>query len=151
MSRLVRAPLWAGLALILTVAGSASGAALSERPESDDANVRRKGMDEWLYETKWDPSYRRFMNEAARREREKYGDQIPQGTSVMDPSGGTALNGAVTGNNWTNIGPTNAAVITNGGSLYNITDSGRPTARTCAVISTSTRDTPGSASTTDRD
>lgn len=97
------------------------------KAEADDANVRRSGMDSWWYETPFDARYRRFMNEAAARERGRYGAQIPQAT-LVDPSGGSVSVGALVGNTWTNIGPTKANVAKNGGTSLNVTDSGRPTA-----------------------
>jgi len=127
MFRSLRNPLWAAMSLVLAAGAASAAGGPPGGPEADDPNVRRKGMEEWLYETKWNASYRRFMNDAARVERERYGNQIPQ-AQPLDLSGGTALNGALTAGVWANIGPTNADSITNGGTLLGITDSGRPTA-----------------------
>lgn len=95
--------------------------------EADDANVRRRGMEEWWYETPYDARFKRFMNEAAARERDRYRGQIPQAGSV-DPTGGFGPIGAVVGNTWTNLGPTRANVAQNGGTSLAVSDSGRPVA-----------------------
>jgi hypothetical protein len=109
--------------------------------ERDDATSRRQAMDEWynesyaqrgnhrkLHKNKkalWSPAYERFMLEAARRERNRYGLLLPRSTTaeaVIDPKA-AAL--ATVDGNWTNIGPTKANYAQNGGITLNVSDTGR--------------------------
>lgn len=140
MTRLRLAPLSATLALLLCtqiafasestkagVLGPDGGpVAEAQASETDSPEVRRNGMQQW-YETEYDAKFRRFMNEAAARERYRYPNQIPQATQV-DPTGGYGPIGAVVGNTWTNIGPTRANVTKNGSVSLAVSDSGRPAA-----------------------
>lgn len=87
----------------------------AQEPEGDDATARRQAMKEWFGE--WTPEYRQFVMDAAAREREVNGSLIPGSGHFMPVK--------VAGNNWTNIGPTNADSETNGSTLY-VRDSGRP-------------------------
>jgi hypothetical protein len=106
--------------------------------DKDDPNGRRQAMDEWYneaYNTRgqgkakksgpWSPAFRKYMNEAARIEREKYASQLP-GTSstitaVTDPNATVAA----TGTTWVNIGPTKSDYIENGSYKLAKTDAGR--------------------------
>ncbi len=103
----------------------------SVRPETDDANLRREAQRE-LYETPLTPDFLKFMNSAAARERARHGSSLPAvdssgNTSAMTPgiaSGSTTTSGTT----WTNLGPTKADVIKNGGTTLYKTDAGRPVA-----------------------
>ena len=63
---------------------------------------------------------------AAARERERWGAMIPanpdEDAAFLDPE---AEKAALAGSTWTNIGPTKANVLQNGGTTLNVTDSGR--------------------------
>jgi hypothetical protein len=97
------------------------------RAESDDPNARRKAMREW-YEGDWSPSYKRFMNQAAARERARYAEQLPEagGTTAGAAVTGTEPLAASTPGTWANIGPTSSSYIENGSTKLNEIDSGRP-------------------------
>lgn len=115
------------LGILLLLAG---GAPRVTAQEADDATRRAQAREEWYNEGYrrdervrpqrvrngglWSPAFRRFMMEAAERERQKWGALIP--------GSGETLKG--TGPNWLNIGPTKADYIFNGVTL-NVTDSGR--------------------------
>jgi photosystem II stability/assembly factor-like uncharacterized protein len=109
--------------------------------EADNATERAKARAEWYnegYGTRkervsarrlrsqglWSVEFRRFMMEAAERERQKWGALIPGNSDAkpsLDPGDRvSALGGA----SWTNIGPTKANFIFNGVTL-NVTDAGR--------------------------
>src|SRR6185503_3048830 len=107
-----------------------------ERAEADNATLRRVATDEWYNETSthghsgkalggpFSARYLRFLNEAAARERARWGDLLPAadaGVSVSDPY----EKAGATGNTWLNIGPTKADVTKNGSVSLNVTDSGR--------------------------
>ena len=99
------------------------------RPETDDANKRRKFQREW-FETQVSPEYLKFLNGAAARERARNGKLLPATTEGTETSStgdtSTTTNAAVTGTTWTNIGPNKANFIKNGSSNLQKTDSGRP-------------------------
>ena len=87
-------------------------------PHKDDATRRRQADLEW-YGGEWTPAFRKFMIQAAATERNRYSHLMPiAGAGLME----TAV---ASGNVWSNLGPTNADVETNGSSL-NVRDSGRP-------------------------
>ena len=98
--------------------------------ESDDATQRARAWSEWYNESygqpgdlkghknggPWSPQYRRFMLEAAARERAKWGSLIAGVVSSQAPAAGTT---------WTNLGPTKADYLKNGSFVLNKTDAGR--------------------------
>ena len=128
-------------ALLLLSGLASSRAAFAEQPdderaEADNATLRRVATDEWYNETSthghsgkalggpFSARYLRFLNEAAARERARWGDLLPAadaGVSVSDPY----EKAGATGNTWLNIGPTKADVTKNGSVSLNVTDSGR--------------------------
>jgi photosystem II stability/assembly factor-like uncharacterized protein len=134
-------PLFAGLALAVGVLALPPHATAQESGEKDSPTARRKAMDDWYNETYAEPAdvhkkakkggpfsadYRRFMNEAANRERQKWSALLPGSDGASAPAQNPATEfAAVTGSTWTNIGPTNANYIKNGGTINGITDSGR--------------------------
>ncbi|HKI02540.1 MAG TPA: hypothetical protein VKK31_11200 [Thermoanaerobaculia bacterium] len=112
-------------------------------PDLDSATIRGIGWDQWYNENYDNPqfrnparrgkgnkifsaSYRRFLMKAAARERERWGAMIPANPSedaaFLDPE---AEKAALVGSTWTNIGPTKANVLQNGGTTLNVSDSGR--------------------------
>ncbi|HYO67451.1 MAG TPA: hypothetical protein VEU33_15355, partial [Archangium sp.] len=110
----------------------------AEDKEKDDPNGRRTAMDQWYNESygvkqngkkkkdgPWTPAFRKFMNEAARLERERYASQLPGTattiTAVTDPTATVAA----TGSTWVNIGPTRSDYIENGSYKLAKTDAGR--------------------------
>jgi photosystem II stability/assembly factor-like uncharacterized protein len=123
--------------VLLTRVGGVSTVAPAR--ERDDAGARRQAMDDWYNETyslhgkgtehkhkkaMWSLQYERFMQTAAKRERQRYASQMPRsGTSqtVIDPGASTLA----VGNNWINIGPTKANYEQNGGTTLNVSDAGR--------------------------
>lgn len=97
--------------------------------ETDDANKRREFRRDW-YETPVTPEFKKFMNQAAARERARNASKLPNpdGTVNVDPSAATMETSAaaVSGSVWTNIGPNRADVLKNGSyTLNNVTDTGR--------------------------
>ncbi len=110
--------------------------------ERDNATARAQGWDQWYNENYANPQhrsgargakkkvfsaeYRRFLMEAAARERARWGALIPNNSAepeFLDPE---AEKLALIGSTWTNIGPTKANVLQNGGTtLSNVSDSGR--------------------------
>jgi len=116
------------LGILLLLAG---GTPRVTAQEADDATRRAQAREEWYNEAYrrdgrprlqrlrsgglWSPEFRRFMMEAAARERRKWGALIPG-------SGEPARIGL--GPGWLNIGPTKADYIFNGVTLF-VTDSGR--------------------------
>ena len=75
-----------------------SGASLAG--EKDDPNARKRAMDEWYNESyakphgkglrkggPWSPSFRKFMNDAAAKERAKYGSLLPGTSTTITASG----------------------------------------------------------------
>ncbi len=110
--------------------------------ERDNATARARGWDQWYNENYASPQhrsgargakkkvfsaeYRRFLMEAAARERARWGALIPSNSAdaeFLDPE---AERMALIGSTWTNIGPTKANVLQNGGTtLSNVSDSGR--------------------------
>jgi hypothetical protein len=94
--------------------------------ESDSATLRQKAMNEWYNETSvapdptgpWSHEYRKFILEAASRERDRWGKLLPSPDARFTPF-------AVSGTTWSNLGPTQAHVLTNGLTTLNVTDSGR--------------------------
>jgi PKD repeat protein len=80
----------------------------------------------------WSQSYQRFMMAAATRERIRYAAKMPvSGTSkaVIDPSAPILARSPASSLTrdlrWTNLGPTKANFLRNGGFLLNVTDTGR--------------------------
>lgn len=110
--------------------------------ERDDATARARGWDQWYNESYsnpqarpaarvrgdklFSPAYRRFLMEAAARERARWGAMIPENpneeAAYLDPE---AEKAALAGSTWSNIGPTKANVLQNGGVTLNVSDSGR--------------------------
>lgn len=92
--------------------------------ESDNATLRHQAMNEWYNESHtagttarsgpWSPAYRRFILDAAARERARWGALLPGGRV-----------GKIAGTTWTNLGPTHADFLANGSFTLNVTDSGR--------------------------
>ncbi len=128
-----------GWGLLLGLVLAMPATALAEKDgERDDATARRKAMAEWYNDdfakgsngaltqkqTVFSPEYQRFLNEAAKQERERHAVLMPySGTSnpVIDS---LAPFVAAANGNWLNIGPTSANYAINGGTLY-VTDAGR--------------------------
>jgi photosystem II stability/assembly factor-like uncharacterized protein len=123
-----------GAALSFTLLGSSAAlAAPPEREEADNASLRARAKDEWYNEAyrtpgrrqggPWSPAYRRFMLDAANRERARWG-QVR-----TNPDGSLSLTltglGAAIGSNWVNLGPTRADFLRNGSYTLNRTDAGR--------------------------
>ena len=109
--------------------------------ERDDATARSQGWDQWYNENYanpqhrsgargkkkvFSPAYRRFLMEAAARERSRWGSLIPESSDEAEFVDPEAEKVARVGTVWTNIGPTQANVLQNGGTtLNNVSDSGR--------------------------
>ena len=125
-------------ALVFALAASTSG--FLEAQESDNATRRARARQEWYQETykeparrrdrirkeggPWSRQYRRFLMNAAARERAKWGAMIPANpapASVAEPQARVAA----AGTNWVNLGPTKADYISNGNLTLNATDTGR--------------------------
>lgn len=134
-----------GVVLLLACMGlgSAAGArAEGKDADRDDATLRAQGWDQWYNENYtnpqhrhpaqgrgkkiFSPAYQRFLMEAAARERQRWGALIPDNpiadAAFLDPEQEKA---ALIGSTWTNIGPTKANVLQNGGTTLNVSDSGR--------------------------
>jgi hypothetical protein len=121
-------------ALALALFASLPGFAGAQ--ESDNATRRARARDEWYNETygpatrvrsktggPWSAEFRRFMMEAAARERAKWGAQIPsnpEAATVAEPDATVAA----AGTNWVSLGPTKADFLYNFYTL-NVTDTGR--------------------------
>lgn len=110
--------------------------AFAEEHEKDDPNARRQAMDEWFNESygkkhrnkqggPWSPTFRKFMNDAAAKERAKYASQLPGTGSTISASTDPNASLAATGTTWVNIGPTKANYAQNGSYSLNKTDAGR--------------------------
>ncbi len=89
------------------------------RAITDNARLRAEAMRQWWGE--WTPEFRDFLQNAAATERGRHLNLMPKAAGdsirqVAAPAVGT----------WTNIGPTKADVIKNGGTSLAKTDSGRP-------------------------
>ncbi|MFL5419864.1 MAG: hypothetical protein ACJ79Y_03765 [Myxococcales bacterium] len=125
-------------AILAILALFLSGSARAE--DNDDANARREWQKEW-YGGEWTPAYRKFMHEAAARERAHWGHKLPNATDgklintdgmvTSAPATGTAtaaVTAPVSGSTWINIGPTKADVLKNGSTSLVKTDAGRPVA-----------------------
>jgi len=109
--------------------------------ERDDATARARGWDQWYNENYsnpqyrpgargagrrvFSPAYRRFLMEAAARERARWGGLIPNNSTDAEFVDPEADKVATIGSTWTNIGPTKANVLQNGGTTLNVSDSGR--------------------------
>jgi len=105
--------------------------------ESDDPNARRRAMEEWYNEAygkslsrrpaggPWSPEFQRHMNEAAARERAKWGPLLPANGARSAPSKDPGAIIQATGSTWVNIGPTKANYLQNGSYTLNKTDTGR--------------------------
>jgi hypothetical protein len=109
----------------------------AQEPETDDATARRIATYQWYNDTVPDrspgrghhsrpftPGYQRFLNDAAARERARYGSQLPSadspatvGSAKPSPGGG--------GPAWANLGPTHADFLKNGSFTLAKTDAGR--------------------------
>ena len=122
------------LGLLLAPAPPAFGQGQGQGPvraESDNATLRRIALDEWYNESSsrgrgrkaagshFSARYMRFLNEAAARERARWGDLLPGEGSAM------SFEAAAVGASWLNIGPTKADVTKNGSYSLAVTDSGR--------------------------
>src|SRR3954469_20369268 len=94
--------------------------ASAQAEENDDANGRREWQRQW-YGGEWSPAYRKFMHQAAARERARWGHKLPKatdgklvntdGTVTSAPATGsatTAVTAPVSGSTWVNLGPTKA-------------------------------------------
>ncbi len=117
-----------------------AGAARVTAQEADDATRRARAREEWYNETYrsggrerperlrngglWSPDFRRFMMEAAARERLKWGALIPGNGEAAEVGGSLDRAEAGGGAGWLNIGPTKANYIFNGITLF-VTDAGR--------------------------
>ena len=128
---------WAVCLMLGMLATLPAAARAGEEGEHDDATARRRAMAQWYNDdfaagdaglsrkqVLFSPAYERFLNEVAKRERERHAVLMPaSGTSnpVIDSLAPfvAAANGS-----WTNIGPTSANFAQNGGTL-NVTDAGR--------------------------
>ncbi len=110
--------------------------AFAEEHEKDDPNGRRQAMDEWYNESygkkhrnkqggAWSPTFRKFMNDAAAKERAKYASTLPGTGSTISASTDPNASLAATGTTWVNIGPTKANYAQNGSSNLAKTDAGR--------------------------
>ncbi len=99
------------------------------RAETDDATKRREAQRQ-MYETPITPSFMKFMNSAAARERARNGNALPAVNSSGGTTTGTITSGSTTvsGGTWANLGPNKADVIKNGSTSLNKTDAGRPVA-----------------------
>ncbi len=123
----------AALGLAFAIAGAVPIAS----QESDNATRRARARAEWYneaYDTTiagkrgkeggpWSAEYRRFMLEAAARERAKWGRLIPSNpdaAATVDPEATVAA----TGSTWVSLGPTKADFLYNFFTL-NVTDTGR--------------------------
>src|SRR5262245_29899407 len=109
--------LWRGVAALALLWALPAGLA---GQESDDAARRARARDEWYNEAygapprdkgkrggPWSAAYRRFMMDAAARERAKWGAQIPSNPDapvVPQPEAPVAA----TGSTWVSLGPTKA-------------------------------------------
>ncbi|QRO02151.1 hypothetical protein JRI60_25630 [Archangium violaceum] len=122
-------------AIAVTLAPLSSLAAEREH-DRDDANARREFRDQWYNEAygkakkakkggPWSLEFRKFMNEAARKEREKYASQLPGSSSTITAVTDPTATVAATGTTWVNIGPTKADYLQNGSYSLNKTDAGR--------------------------
>lgn len=127
-------------AFVFTLAPGSALAADRDRDrdhDSDDATARRQAMDEWYNDNyghsnakakrggPWSPSFQKFMNQAAAKEREKYGSLLPGIATTIAPSGNPTATVAATGTTWVNIGPTKADYLENGSYKLTKTDTGR--------------------------
>jgi PKD repeat protein len=129
-----------GLAVAIAIALPLTVSARQHRErDADDPGARAQAMDEWYNESYssrgvqpkshqkkalFSPQYERFLMQAAKRERVRYGRKLPASNTskmMMDPS---AVLPVATGGNWLNIGPTKADFTINGVTLH-VTDSGR--------------------------
>ena len=109
--------------------------AFAEDKDKDDPNGRREAMDEWYNESygkpkkkkggPWSLQFRKFMNDAAAKERAKYASQLPGTSSTITAVTDPTATAAATGTTWVNIGPTKADYLQNGSYSLNKTDAGR--------------------------
>ena len=120
----------------LGIAIALGAVATIKSQESDDASRRDRARAEWYNEKSdaasekrgkqggpWSADYRRFMLDAAARERAKWGHLIPSNPdAAAAPDPGAPVPAA--GSNWVSLGPTKADYLYNGVTL-NVTDSGR--------------------------
>lgn len=120
--------LFAAAAVVVTVPAFAG--------EKDDPNGRRRAMHEWYNDDyskagklkkggPWSAEFRKFMNDAAAKERAQYASQLPGTSTPILPSGDPNASLAATGTTWVNIGPTKANYMQNGSYSLNKTDTGR--------------------------
>src|SRR5690349_521392 len=132
---------WATGLLLGVLATAPNALRAEEEGERDDANARREAMLEWYTDDYsnhgkvrdygrshkhniFSQPYERFLNDAAKRERERYSSLMPDSGTSKPMFDSLAPVIAAANGNWTNIGPTRANYATNGGTL-NVTDSGR--------------------------
>ena len=121
----------------LAIALATGAATQIDSQESDNATRRDRARAEWYNEGydatgtvkrgkeggPWSADFRRFMLEAAARERAKWGRLIPSNPDApasVDPEAPVAA----TGTNWVSLGPTKADFLYNFYTL-NVTDTGR--------------------------
>jgi PKD repeat protein len=125
----------------------ASTGTSSMKPEQDNPGARHQWKDEWYNENYgqngrqakrrlfteglWSPAYRRFMMDAAKRERLRHAAKMPlsaRSAVVIDPRRPMLARRPADSANealrWENIGPTEANFARNGVEL-NVTDTGR--------------------------
>ncbi|WP_375769448.1 hypothetical protein NR798_00780 [Archangium gephyra] len=110
---------------------------LAEDHDRDDANARREFREQWYNEAygkaakkakksgPWSIEFRKFMNDAARKERERYASQLPGTSTAIAPVTDPTASIAATGTTWVNIGPTKADYLENGSYKLTKTDAGR--------------------------
>ncbi|MCY1083724.1 hypothetical protein [Archangium lansingense] len=125
---------WFAAALAVTLAPVTS---LAEDHDRDDANARREFREQWYNEAygksakkakkggPWSAEFRKFMNDAARKERERYASQLPGTSTPITAVTNPNATVAATGTTWVNIGPTKADYLENGSYKLTKTDAGR--------------------------
>jgi len=119
--------------LLLALSVTATGAGFAADADHDSATLRRQAMYEWYTDDYshhgeegianqkqmyFPMEYARFLNEIARRERNRFSALLPGAAKTNAPTQ------ALSTGTWTNIGPDRANFAKNGGTL-NVTDSGR--------------------------
>jgi photosystem II stability/assembly factor-like uncharacterized protein len=106
-----------GVVFALTMCTAASqSSGVEHDADRDDATLRREATRAW-YENEWTPDYRRFLLDAAARERRVNADKLP-GSRFESASPASTIP------TWVNLGPTGADYENNGGSIPGV-DSGR--------------------------
>src|SRR5947208_156894 len=112
----VRATVPTKVRLLLAMLAVVPGIGLAADHDNDDASARRQAMYEWYtddYSHHGEPGftnqkqmyfaaeYERFLNEAAQRERKRYGALLPGGKTIGSPQ-------VLSTGDWFNIGPDRA-------------------------------------------